>query len=35
MVNCQDKNLPDFLKEIIRVLEKSKGVDYCAEKMLP
>jgi hypothetical protein len=31
---CQDKNLPNFLKEI-RVLEKRKGVDYCAEKMLP
>ena len=32
MVNCQDKNLPTFLKEIIRVLEKRKGVGYCAEK---
>jgi hypothetical protein len=27
--------LPNFFKEIIRVFEKRKGVDYCAEKMLP
>ena len=32
---CQDKNLPNFLKEMIRVLEKSKVVDYCAKKMFP
>jgi hypothetical protein len=32
---CQDKNPTNFLKEIIRILEKMKGVDYCAEKMLP
>ena len=32
---CQDKNPPNFLKEIIRVLEKSKVVDYCAGKMFP
>ena len=32
---CQDKNLPNFLEEMIRVLEKSKVVDYCAEKMFP